>query len=105
MCADVIELALRPRAPDQGRAVIGDVLALAPYHIAFGLAIVAASLPNAIGLTRILPGLSLLLGVWPVLLALEVFVCVFVCVCECLCVCVCARARVCVLVGVSPTVP
>ena len=70
--ADVIEIALRPRAPDQGRAVLGDVLALAPYHVAFGLAIVAASLPNAVGLTRVFPGLSLLLGVSPVVLALEV---------------------------------
>jgi len=70
--SDVIELALQPRAPDEARAVVGDVVALAGYDIGFGLAIVLASLPNAIGLTRIFPGLSLLLGLPPLLLALEV---------------------------------
>mmetsp|Transcript_17068 Transcript_17068/g.27417 ORF Transcript_17068/g.27417 Transcript_17068/m.27417 type:complete len:217 (-) Transcript_17068:70-720(-) len=70
--SEVIEIALQPRAPDAPRAVIGDVVALAGYDIAFGIAIVIASLPNAIGLPRIFPGLSLLLGVAPLLLALEV---------------------------------
>ena len=70
--SQVIYLALRPRNPDQPRATLGDVVALAGFNIAFGLAIALASVPNAMGISRIFPGLKLLLGLAPVLLALEV---------------------------------
>eukprot|EP00802_Teleaulax_amphioxeia_P021079 Tamp_21405.p1 GENE.Tamp_21405~~Tamp_21405.p1 ORF type:complete len:370 (+),score=47.84 Tamp_21405:35-1111(+) len=70
--SQIIHLALRPRAADQPRATLGDIVALAGYNIAFGLAIAAASAPNALGVSRLFPGLKLLLGIAPVLLALEV---------------------------------
>lgn len=70
--SDVIDAALQPRAPDQRAAVMGDIIALAGFHIAFGLAIIGAALPNALGLSRLFPGLSLLLGLPSLCLACEV---------------------------------
>ena len=62
--SEILLLAATAAPTDPPRPVLlGDLLWLMGYHISFGLAVVAVSLPNAVGASRIFPGLKLLCSV------------------------------------------
>ena len=68
--SEILLLAATAAPTDPPRPVLlGDLLWLMGYHISFGLAVVAVSLPNAVGASRIFPGLKLLCSVPQLLIA------------------------------------
>mmetsp|Transcript_22869 Transcript_22869/g.54681 ORF Transcript_22869/g.54681 Transcript_22869/m.54681 type:complete len:358 (+) Transcript_22869:82-1155(+) len=52
--------------------LLGDLLWLMGYHISFGLAVLCVSIPNALGCSRLFPGLCLLCSVPQLCIALQV---------------------------------
>mmetsp|Transcript_35566 Transcript_35566/g.111263 ORF Transcript_35566/g.111263 Transcript_35566/m.111263 type:complete len:352 (-) Transcript_35566:1776-2831(-) len=70
--SDILRAVSEPSRPDERPALLGDLLFLLGYNISFGLAILLFSLPNALGISRIFPGLSLLLGLPQLLVSIQI---------------------------------
>jgi len=61
-----------PNDPNPAPVVMGALVHQLGYHTSFGLCLLMCAVPNALGISRLLPGLAFLLGAPQLLLALEI---------------------------------